>query len=789
MGVAHVPGLAPQVLTVQGSQSMAAMSGNPAVSEPVRLVTRTGEFQHVRVLSGPSGSGVWITDTTAGALHVKLGDAIVLSQERPVTVRVAAVYEDLSKEPLRTFWCSQASLIFLTNVFSNGTPPPLVLVDLATYLRLGARTREAGDFVTWEYPLGPGPLTLTEAQRTAAGLRRAQATVDSATGFGAVFDRATTNTSLPAITDQVLATVAALKGPADTVALAGTAVALLVVAAAGMYWIDRRRIETDLLVSKGVGPLGLAAKVVLEGLVPAAAAALAGWALAVLLVKTIGPASLLDAGVMGHALRQVALISAAAICLMGIVAGMAARRDPEAASGRARKALARAPWELALLALAAASLYEIQTRGTAPVSTPGAPPKVDALLLLFPILFLAGAAGLAGRGVRLLLPRLRSLGTRASAAIYLATRRLAGASRIALGLLTAVALAVGILVYAGSFAASVRATSDAKAQVFTGSDVSVTLGKDLPVPAALSAVATRVTMVTSGVNVAGLPPGEGVVDLLAVDPTTFARAAYWDPSFAGRSLSSLMTALSGGASNSMPMIVVGITVPTQGSISFSGASTAEYRLVATVRAFPGEQESTPLIVIDRAALPPVQLPRIEQLWARGSASAVDRALRASGQIVISQVTAVEVEANSDFSAITWSFRFLQALGLLTGLIALGGTLLYLEARQRARDVAYALSRRMGLSARAHLRSMVAELGGMLLAGFAVGSILAAVASHIVYQKLDPMPGLPPGPLFRFPLGLIVVTALVVVAVSMIGAWLVQRSAERADVGQVMRLAV
>ena len=47
--------------------------------------------------------------------------------------------------------------------------------------------------------------------------------------------------------------------------------------------------------------------------------------------------------------------------------------------------------------LAAAALYELQTRDARPVEVKGRPARVDRLLVLFPLLLIAGLAGLAIR--------------------------------------------------------------------------------------------------------------------------------------------------------------------------------------------------------------------------------------------------------------------------------------------------------------------------------------------------------------------------------------------------------
>ena len=70
-----------------------------------------------------------------------------------------------------------------------------------------------------------------------------------------------------------------------------------------------------------------------------------------------------------------------------------------------------------------------------------------------------------------------------------------------------------------------------------------------------------------------------------------------------------------------------------------------------------------------------------------------------------------------------------------------------------------------------------------LAGLDVG-----VAARIVYGQLDPLPQIPPPPLFRTPVELLLLTGVALLLAAWAGAWRVQRAAERARVGEVMRLA-
>ena len=782
--ITGIANLDPVVHTILGGPLSASKTGAPSAFHQVRLVERDGALDHVQKLQSAEGSGVWITDTSAAAMKVKAGDSIKLdSGAGQATVRVAGLYHDVGSGPLPQFWCSLGVAI---NGYPNSNipPPRLVLADRDLFLQLGTALRDSGDQFIWEYPLHTQGLTLHDAGDTAARLFGIQQALET-TGpqfFGSVTLASVSSPQLPGVVRLANETVDALRGSVQAISLAGWIVALLVLGAAGIYWVDRRRSEVAVLSAKGAGSAAIMVKVVLEALPVAIVAAGLGWYAAIAMVRAVGPTRLLDPSVPGQALRQVVWTGAIGLLLMAATAAASARRLTELGPVRGAQTLSRAPWEAAVLLLAAASLYEILTRGTAPIASgSGGPAKVDVLLLLFPILFVAGLAGLASRGLRRLLPRLRSAGSRWPPAMYLTSRRLAGASRTALALVTASALAIGILAYAGFLTASAKATARAKAEVFLGSDVAVTLVRDQPIPAGLQA--TKVESVDGIIYY----PDQVPVKALIVNPRTLPAGAFWDGSFGASSLPSLLRKLEGPLGDTAPILAVGPLKP-EGGLALGAGTQAPVRIVASLKAFPGESPNEPLIVLSQDAASRFGLTGPVQLWARGDPAAITRTIRRSGLDTLSVATIDSVQATSDFRAVSWALGFLQALGIMTGAIALGGVLLYLEARQRAREISYALSRRMGLTRRAHAVSVTLELGGMLLIAWLLGVFLAGVAARILYLKLDPLPDFPPPALYRVPLPLIGLIALALLVVAAVGAWRVQRAADRARVAEVMRLA-
>ncbi len=126
--------------------------------------------------------------------------------------------------------------------------------------------------------------------------------------------------------------------------------------------------------------------------------------------------------------------------------------------------------------------------------------------------------------------------------------------------------------------------------------------------------------------------------------------------------------------------------------------------------------------------------------------------------------------------------------MVAALVVLVGLILYLQSRQQAREVSYALSRRMGLPPGSHRWSMVLELGGMLLAAFVVGGGLAVAAARLIYRKLDLLPSHPPAPILRLPLPVLGAIAAALALAAVTGAVMAQRRAGRANVAEVMRLA-
>ncbi|MGH2828474.1 MAG: FtsX-like permease family protein, partial [Actinomycetota bacterium] len=443
---------------------------------------------------------------------------------------------------------------------------------------------------------------------------------------------------------------------------------------------------------------------------------------------------------------------------------------------------------------------EIVTRGEPVITSVEDAPKVDVFLLLFPILFITGMAGVAGRGLRRVLPSIRRMGDGSAPPLYLASRRLAGASRIALLLVTATSISLGILVYASVLVSSNETTAQAKANIAVGSDVAVPvqltkpaqyLGIDLPFQG------TLVARTDDG----DIQPGDIAVDTLGVDPETFPDTAFFDGSFASEDLDELVGRLEEFDGKRLTAIVVAAeTEIPEGSIYVTPRYDVPIEVVATADAWPGLSADRPMLVARSDALigvseeagssVPEELISNYEVWSTGSVNEVRDGLLSS-EILFNEFSirsTQELLSTPSFLALRWTFSYLEALGILAGTIALAGMLLYLQTRQQAREVSYALARRMGLTRGDHRRAVALELGGMLIISLLIGASLALLSSLLIYSRLDPLPTVPPDPLFSVPPVLFLVLVPVIVLAALLGAWRVQRKADTANVAEVLRYA-
>jgi putative ABC transport system permease protein len=796
-----VPNLGNRILTLLGDVAAVEKTGRESDPDEVRLLSRTDVLANVRRVRGREGDGVWVADTVAGRLGVEPGDTIRVSlpnHPRRVEVAVDGIYEALWKSPETTpYWRSLYGQIYTRNV--DFPPPPTFLIaSESLFKRLTRGLGQDHAQFRWEFPVEGDGLTMPEAEALERRLERFQTEIDNpdsklgqALFPQRMFRRIAYASAMSTVVASAKETVSGIQAPVELLSSAGSLVAIAVIAAAAAFAMARRRVEATLLYARGMSPFRIGLKAALESLLPVVVGTALGLAAAVVLVWLLGPGGAADSEAFREAAMAVSLRLPVAVFLLGLVAGVVFLRRSERARARFGR-LNRVPWEIVPLVLAAIAFQRLSTHGAFVRAGEGVS-QPSVWLLLFPIFFIAGFAGLAARLLQRPLNALRARADSLPSAPYLAVHRLAGARRLAVLLVTACALALGTFVYAQTVVSSLEKTVVAKSLLFVGSDVHGVINYHQEAPRGFPFPVTKTTKVLRGGDLDGQQ-----VDFLAIDTSSFAGAAYWDRSWASRSVDELMRDLRSTSDQTLPVLIAGEGALPSDELELGGARIP-IRVVETTSAAPAMALARPMVVADvtlverfadRAGVsnPLAATGNNTELWAKGPTAAVASAFATSDTHPFPIVTAEEVRDNPSITAVTRTFGFLKSLGFGAGLLAVVGLVLYLQARQRSRIVSYALSRRMGLANGSHRLSLALELGTMLFAALAIGAVLAIAAAQLVLGDVDPLENIPPAPLFSTPVALIFAAGAALAGIALLGGLLANRAAERANFAEVMRLA-
>jgi putative ABC transport system permease protein len=764
-----VPGLGAGIDTVTGL--LVATGGQRTDAFHIQAMSRPGFADHVTPVTGPEGSGVWIPQTYAEAVGLRPGDTLTVSAATPPpsyqtngyqpgtgSVRVAAIYRDLRTEPPAPWWCGVRSLFDPSVEAEGGTPPLVLFDDPATLLSL-ASTTWATRFTHYaQYPLADPQLAIGPAHRISGDLAGAIAALHREPTLGSAqvtSDLVTFVKRAELAHSGMLPTVLPVTG-------VGVAVGLLVGAAAALFWVQRRRRELTILSAHGVGARALGLKAVLEALPALLIGAAAGWALAWTLVDRAGPDPVLDSASRPLSLLLALAALAASAVVVGVVAAVACRSLTDTVRARHRTVLAALPWELALLA-AAYPLWNVLGGGTETStrdSGGGVVAHVPGRLLVVPMLLVAGLAALAARLAVRWLRRQARRRSPASVGAYLGWRRL---GRQALGsalLGAAVAVPIALAAYGAAVTGSVRATIEGEAKLRTGSDVVISLTQPAPLPRAFAGHGTELLRL-DGALIGGVS-----TNILAVDPETFAQGAFWTSSVDGESMRSLLGALRGGRVD----VFAAAPVPGgQQSASYAGQDILGGSVVVhQLPALPVSGAYPSALVLRQDLDEQAARSGVTQIWVRGDPRTIHDQAVAAGLPIGRVTVAGDLYANTVWEPLTYSFSYLTALSLLTGVVTVVGLLLYLEAQAPVHRRAYVLLRRMGLRARSHRRALAGEIGYPMVAGLLFGVAVAGALTWVLRSDIEMNPDVPPATIVAWPFAPVVLIALAVL-LAMVGA--------------------
>jgi putative ABC transport system permease protein len=778
---------------------------------------------HVHPIAGSSGHGVWIPDGFANAYHVKVGDPFVyISLWGPQTkLRVAAIYTDLRGDPSNPAFCSMHDLIFGPRgaQLANSAVAPIVLMDRATFLT-GVVPYHGK--ATINFALADAKIPAEQTSHVIATIKTVNRTFPTLMGPCQACQSSTSQLTAFATRSQLARS--GIKPTVLPITAAGVLVGLVVVGAAAVFWVLRRRRELTVLSAHGMGSASIGVKAVLEALPALVTGAALAWLGGRWLVHVAGPDPQIARSAIIDSLRATIVALIAAIIVVGVAAALRARTLTDERRARHRLHLGRWPWELLIIC---GGVWAAISFGSATVTrdTPGGdgglvvqvPPK----LLIVPLLITVGCLMLVGRVVALALRSRRTSGGGSSAGPadrgshqigranvipdsrsaaagrhdaggervprarsmiwYLGCHRVAREAAVVSVLAGATALPIALATYGDAVTRSVQATVDGEAKLLVGADVVVALKQTIPVPAAFGNDATEILRL-SGVSIAG-----NNLNLYAVDPRHFGKVAFWNDQIDGESLSSILAPLSAPHRPGTPFPAVtsadvpsGVQAPTWGFATSTKYDLAKYETL------PAEQGGYKSLIVTKESLGAEASQAQPQLWIRGDPAAIRAKLATLNLPVITSSSVDEVYSGTVFQPLTYTFEYLTALSILTGVVTIVGLLLYVEARAPGHRRGYVIARRMGLRTRTHRSALLVELAVPLIAGLGLGLAIAMSLTYAFSTGFDVDPTLPPHTLITLPAAVIVGISVAVTIVAVLASSFAQLRIGRANPSEVLR---
>jgi len=567
----------------------------------------------------------------------------------------------------------------------------------------------------------------------------------------------------------------------------GTGIALTIAAAAGVFLVRRRRAEAAFRYAGGE-PVGIfAARSALETALPSLLGGIAGFGLAYALTNAFAPAGSISTGTVFSSLAHAAIVVALGLCLLISAAAVSFLGLYDSGSRNLGR-LRFVPWEALLAAGAVYLLLGIRSGAGISTSSSGAhTPRLA--VFVFPLLLVAAAAGVAARGARVLLRRSARFASRTRAPVYLELRRLAAARGLVVVLVTVAAVSVGSLFYVETLAGSLDQTTLEKAYMATGSDASAivqdaqVVPRDFPYPVTLVAFANQAASLSDGTQ----------VDVMLVDPASLSRTLHWQSDW-GPNPTAFLRELALSPSRPLPVIVTS-DLARQHALELAGLSVP-MRQIAVVHAFPFMAQGVPLVITSYRALSSFEARTTlydslgvltTYAWSKGAPTAVGRALASLDPAYPPQTIETFLH-DPEVVLATRTFGYMRLIAIASGILAVLGLVLYLQARQRSQAIASVLAQRMGLGRLAQTISLVLELVSLLVFAGLIGGAVAIAAAVPIVHRIDPLPVDPPSPIFVVPTGELALAAGVLLVVAMVAGVVASWLAGRTDVSEALRVA-
>ena len=332
------PAVGPVVEQAMGDEvAVTGLGGRIPSSGPPNgvLFFGTRALDHVAIVAGADGPGVWLPDYVAEPLKAGPGDRVELRSGRNVvTVTVDGVYRALYAQPSTGYWRTWSEQLYPCP--DCAPPPQPILVDRS---QLIAMTTELGTprarFAISAPVRADPPLSLDEARELSVFAERFGDQIRSTSSLREVFPCCgrlffgtghTISTELlggmSGVVRVVDQRIASVQGPVHVLFLAGLIIAFGVVAAAGVFSFTSRRVDAGVLAVRGWGPGRVGVKAVLESVLPCAIGAVVGFLVASGTIAWLGPDGSIEPSARTSAFVGSLVATLGVIALVGIVSAL-----------------------------------------------------------------------------------------------------------------------------------------------------------------------------------------------------------------------------------------------------------------------------------------------------------------------------------------------------------------------------------------------------------------------------------------------------------------------------------
>ena len=729
-------------------------------------------------------------------MDADIGDTLVITNNVfLVELPIAGVYADVFPAEPSDYWSElPADLVPLYFPLTGAVNTETVLVSREVMLDSGAVS-----WMRWQAPLATRPATLAQvraAERVVStfdsSLIRSEADLLTFVA-GSPDPVMTTLSDLPDVRSEVDRAAASLSEPLTTIRWAGVALGLAIVAAAATFASTLNAGIFRVLLSDGDSPARVGVRTAAQLAIPAVFGSILGVALAFAVVAWLGPEAPFSLGSVDP--QTVFAVAATGLVLVAVVTSMVAidRAFPRAERPRPLAV------DLAVLALAGAAWYQVAT------SPPDSSGRVDLLVVMYPIVGLAAAVLLVMRAFDIVARRFAIVGRGLPVPLFLAWRRLTSSQSTSRTLTGAVALSLGMIVFASTIVPALEAALETKSSALIGGVSSANiLGNTFPTTAD-----SQTTVLWT--KTARIRTENQNIRMIGIDEATFSQGVSWSDRY-GLDIDEVIERLNRPGTD-IPMLAVG-SVPTTGVASSQTGSVA-FTIVGRLESFPLVSTQGPTLVFSADRLRSDQRALFEARIRDQNPDATDLTpyegqwvdpIESFNETVVSQrspaetrqllatwqvtdrnlVSTTEILESPEGQAGILAFGYFRILAG-AGIVAAGAALLLsLSQQQERRHLAYAMSRRMGLTQRGNLAALSAELLGLIGLATLTAYFTAVWLTRRILPQFDPLPAVPPDVGMDIATWLPIGLASATVAIVLIASTFAHLGAVRAEEGGVLR---